>query len=276
MAVNYVMCHKDRLDEIELLRSCTDERSITQSKRFIAHRNRKSKTEPVDYPADWLFGFFPSLYPVLRQGFHAAEIRHLNPMHPISIFSREGRRFAFVFPGFGAPLAGLTLDEAVALGAERILFFGKAGSLDPETPRNGWVIPTSAVRDEGTSFHYSPPERYSYPDAELTGLLESTFTTLSVPFRKGPVWTTDAPFRETPSQIARLKNEGCIAVDMEASALFAIGRHFGKRVAGFLVTHDTVTESAWTPGDWVGDAATKPLNCLKAAVEALSLIGQTR
>jgi uridine phosphorylase len=81
-----------------------------------------------------------------------------------------------------------------------------------------------ALRDEGTSYHYLPPAEFSEADP---GLVESAMHGLSglgLPIYRGAAWTTDAPFRETDAAIARSRQLGILAVEMEAAALYAFAR----------------------------------------------------
>jgi uridine phosphorylase len=66
---------------------------------------------------------------------------------------------AVVFPGIGAPFAAAILEELIALGCCKFVACGSGGVLKPELKRGTVVIPSSAVRDEGTSYHYLPPSR---------------------------------------------------------------------------------------------------------------------
>ncbi len=70
-----------------------------------------------------------------------------------------GDRLAILHPGVGAPIAAIRLEAAIALGCRRFVSCGGAGALVPELALGHVVVPTSAVRDEGTSYHYLPPGR---------------------------------------------------------------------------------------------------------------------
>ena len=64
-----------------------------------------------------------------------------------------------VFPGIGAPIASAILEELIALGCRKFVACGSGGVLKSELKRGTVVIPSYAVRDEGTSYHYLPPSR---------------------------------------------------------------------------------------------------------------------
>jgi uridine phosphorylase len=84
-------------------------------------------------------------------------------------------------------------------------------------------VATSAVRDEGTSYHYLPPGREVACSTPITPLLERELATPGWSVRSGKVWTTDAPYRETRGQLESWANEGALAVEMQAASLFAFG-----------------------------------------------------
>jgi hypothetical protein len=87
------------------------------------------------------------------------------------------------------------------------------------------VVIDEAVRDEGTSLHYLPPsETVATPTPRLVGLLKQQLGTLPSPVRRGAVWTTDAPYRETPEQLRSWAERGVLAVEMQAASLSAFAR----------------------------------------------------
>jgi uridine phosphorylase len=63
------------------------------------------------------------------------------------------------------------------------------------------VICDRAIRDEGTSNHYLPVERYAYSSSELTERLCTAFERRGIQYNKGTSWTTDAPYRETIGEL---------------------------------------------------------------------------
>ncbi len=62
------------------------------------------------------------------------------------------------------------------------------------------------------------------------------------------MWTTDAVYRENRSRMQGLVRQGALGVEMEASALFAVGAYRGVRVASLLVVSDELAGDAWKPG----------------------------
>jgi uridine phosphorylase len=112
------------------------------------------------------------------------------------------------------------------------------------------VIPTSAVRDEGTSYHYLPPTREVTPTVRVVNLLNDVVEEHKCRYVLGKTWTTDAIYRETRGKRARRWQEGCITVEMEASALFAVAQFRAVEIGLLLSAVDDISGVAWDPRDF--------------------------
>jgi len=181
------------------------------------------------------------------------------------------RRLAVVHPGVGAPLAGAFLEEVIALGAKYIIACGGCGVLNPELALGHLILPDAAIRDEGTSYHYLPPSREVEADAAAFDALMATLEAHDLPYVMGKTWTTDAIYRETPARIARRKAEGCISVEMEAAAFFAIARFRGVQFAQLLYAGDDLSGEVWDHRSWHRDESTRERVFWLAAEAALRL-----
>jgi uridine phosphorylase len=171
-----------------------------------------------------------------------------NPMLKVEI---DGTPIVAVQPGIGAPMAVFVLEELIALGARKIVACGGAGVLDRSIDVGSLMIPTSAVRDEGTSFHYVPPSREIAQNPDMVAAIASTLDRHGVDYRLGKTWSTDAIYRETRARVARRQAEGCIMVEMEASALFAVGEFRNIPIGQILYGGDDVSGLGdWDPRDW--------------------------
>jgi uridine phosphorylase len=149
--------------------------------------------------------------------------------------------------GIGAPAAISVLEEMIALGVRDLLIVGTGGSLQPALPIGSFVVPTGAIREEGTSFHYVPAGAELAPDATLAQALAEAVVAQGGGVTFGPVWTTDAPYRELRSKVAAYGAMGALAVEMEASALFALAQFRGVRLALLLAISDELFHE-WRPG----------------------------
>ena len=113
------------------------------------------------------------------------------------------------------------------------------------------VVVDSAVRDEGTSFHYIPPSRVIDADPDLVASIETTLADAGVPFVTGRTWTTDAPYREARTRVTRrVERDGCITVEMEASALLAVAKYRGVRLVSLLYAGDSLAGDVWDHRGW--------------------------
>jgi uridine phosphorylase len=170
--------------------------------------------------------------------------------HPIWRLTRHGHEVAVFHPGVGAPLCAAFLEEAIAMGARRVVACGGSGSLTPDLGAGDIVVPTSAVRDEGTSFHYLAPSRVVDADPDGVAAALALLEERGVPHVAGKVWTTDGLYRETRGRARARRDEGCLVVEMEASAFFAVARFRGVRFAQLLYSGDDLSTDEWDERGW--------------------------
>ncbi len=166
---------------------------------------------------------------------------------PLDVWALDdgGQRFAFYRSPMGAPFAAITMEHAIARGVRRFVVFGSCGVLDSSAIATDLIVPTRAYRDEGTSYHYAPAS--DWMDVATASTTQRVLSELGVPFTAGPVWTTDAFFRETHALADRRRAQGCLAVEMECSALAAVSALRGVPVYQFLETADVLDADAWDP-----------------------------
>jgi uridine phosphorylase len=171
--------------------------------------------------------------------------------HAVWEIEHRGERLAFFQPGLGAPLSAGFLEEVIDYGCRTIIVCGGCGALDPDLALGQVVIVSAALRDEGTSFHYLPASRTVQADESVVSTLESVLANQAVRSATGMTWTTDAFYRETRGKVARRREEGCITVEMEASALIAVARFREVRLGLLLYAGDTLAGESWEHRDWV-------------------------
>lgn len=171
--------------------------------------------------------------------------------NPIYTFDLDGQPMALVHPGLGGPTAAAFLEELIALGARKFIACGGAGVLNKDIAVGHLIVPTSAVRDEGTSYHYLPPSREVSAHPDGVAAIESVLRAHQVEYLTGKTWTTDAFYRETPARAAQRKAEGCLTVEMEAASFFAVAQFRGVPFAQILYGGDTVIPDEWDSRGWV-------------------------
>ena len=135
----------------------------------------------------------------------------------------EGVKCGIISRTIGGPYTVLIAEQLQAAGAQLIIGLTSAGRVSPDLPLPCLVVVTSAIRDEGTSYHYLAPAREVACNSPVTAHLELELNSIGWAIRSGKVWTTDAPYRETRVQLERWAGEGVLAVEMQAAALFAFG-----------------------------------------------------
>ena len=160
----------------------------------------------------------------------------------------DSRVLVLKVPGFGAPTAVMTLEELIAFGVKNFVNIGTAGGLQQSMNVGDIVICDRAIRDEGTSHHYLPDEKYAHPCTELTHRLCTAFESKGIQYSRGTSWTTDAPYRETIEELREYCADGVATVEMEASALFAVGAYRGVGVSSIVVVSDILSEKDWSQG----------------------------
>jgi uridine phosphorylase len=180
----------------------------------------------------------------------AAPVR-FSEMHLYGLYrvlEGSGRPVALSGPFIGAPHAVIALEKLIVLGAKRIWVLGWCGSLQPGLGVGHLIVPTEAVSEEGTSPHYPIGDRSLRSDTELNRWLADGVAAEGLPVSSGPVWTTDAIYRETPSKVRAYGEQGVLAVEMEMSALMAVAAYRGVRLTGLLVVSDELFDLKWRPG----------------------------
>ena len=164
---------------------------------------------------------------------------------PVYEVDYKGQKLCLVQAFVGAPLAAGQLEELAVMGCGSFVVCGSCGVLEKDMALGHLIIPSSAVRDEGTSYHYAPPSREIKANGRMTELIKETLRESGLPFVVGKTWTTDAFYRETKAKVALRKKEGCIVVEMEASAFFAVAEYLGVDLGLILYGGDNLGGEEW-------------------------------
>ena len=184
-------------------------------------------------------------YVEIFNGEQIAELSNANGRVPVYKIVYKDIEIALFMSRVGAPACIASYEEILAMGLEKLIMFGTCGVLDRNIEDLAIIIPTSAIRDEGTSYHYMKAsdeivvnEKYI---KEFGEILENN----NVSYIKGKVWTTDAPYRETRAKVLKRKEQGCICVDMECSAMNAVAKFRDKELFQFFYAADNLDSIEW-------------------------------
>ena len=148
---------------------------------------------------------------------------------------------------FGAPATVALAEALIAAEIKQLIVFGEAGSISPKIDIGEILIPTFAIREEGVSYHYLPPNVRAEPSSSLLRKIEAFLDEEGIRYKMGGVWTTDAPFRETMDKVLAHSEAGALAVEMECSAIFCLSKYREADSAAILVITDTLHEGVWKP-----------------------------
>lgn len=166
----------------------------------------------------------------------------------------------------GAPVAAALMDWMIAYGARWFVSTGSCGALI-DLPENTFIVPRRALRDEGTSYHYMAPARWSFLDYGIQQRIKDVFSRKDIAYTECDTWTTDAIYRETVDKVRRCRAEGCGVVDMECAALSAVAEFRNVQFGQFLYVADTLADAdAYDARNWGTESLLPALRlCLEIA-----------
>lgn len=179
------------------------------------------------------------------QGEVLAEISFCTGKVPVWKIMLEGTPVALTLPHVGAPASVGMLENMAAWGGKAFVFFGSCGVLRHDIADGHLIVPSAAVRDEGTSFHYQPPAEEIELEPACVQAVTEAMEELGLPYVTGKTWTTDAFYRETRKRMEQRKAQGCVCVEMECAALAAACRFRGLSFAEFFYAADNLDTPEW-------------------------------
>jgi uridine phosphorylase len=164
---------------------------------------------------------------------------------PIYRAEYKNKSVAFYMTWLGGPATVGILEEIIVKGGRKILLFGSSGSLDNNITDGHIIIPNSAYRDEGTSYHYVSADEGDFIEVKTAKNLVKIFSEIGIPVIEGKTWTTDAIFRETHRNKELRKKAGCITVEMECASVMAMAKFRNIEIYQFLYTADNLDCNEW-------------------------------
>ncbi len=150
-----------------------------------------------------------------------------------------------LYQSIGAPLAAMGLELAIAGGTKEILMLGFCGSLNSGLSALEVVSVTKAHSEEGTSRHYIAEKKIFDASYGLRSEIENDLISRNLPFRQGVAVSMDALYRETGIWVQDKQKKGIDVVDMEASAVFALGEYHDIPAAALMIVSDELAGKEW-------------------------------
>ena len=181
----------------------------------------------------------------LRSTEAIAELYTANGRIPVYKIRYKDTDIAFYLSRVGAPACVAGFEEIVAMGARKFVLFGSCGVLDDERVKDNLILPVSAVRDEGTSYHYIAPSPEIEADPHSVRIAETVLASCGYPYIKGKTWTSDAIYREKLPLIQERRQEGCLVVEMECASMLAVAKYRHIPFIQFLYGADNLSSDTW-------------------------------
>ena len=137
--------------------------------------------------------------------------------------------------GMGSPNAATIMDLLVAVNPKGVLFLGKCGGLKDSSEIGNFILPIGAIRGDGTSNDYFPPEVPALPSFKLHKFVSDIIIEKQSDYRTGVIFTTNRRVWEHDKKfLKRLKQTTSIGVDMETATIFSVG-HYNEIARGALL-----------------------------------------
>ena len=182
-------------------------------------------------------------------------IKMVNGKTPIYCIDYNGKKIALYKTILGSPSSVACLEDSrEVIDTNNYIIFGGSGCLNKDIARGKIMIPTEAYRDEGTSYHYAKPS--DYIKIKNSSIVAKFMEEKKLPYILGKTWTTDSFYRETEGNLEKRKNDGCISVEMECSAMQSVCDFRGVELYYFLSSGDLLDSPEWdkrhAEGEYVG------------------------
>ena len=208
---------------------------------IIIHPERHKSEKAI--PSHGLFLVNPTESKVVMTMMQAAGAKRRFLFHSELMVSKN-EDFFVAGPAIGAPMAVMTFEKLIALGAQQIVLFGWCGAISPEFSIGDILLGGEAYSGEGTSRYYTR-DLSSSPTQFLVEQLQSLFAGT----RPQAMWSTDAVFRESRPMLQELADKyNVCGVDMEYSALCAVAAFRNIDFAGLFLVSDELWQPEWRPG----------------------------
>ncbi|MFT4228735.1 MAG: nucleoside phosphorylase [Microbacterium sp.] len=175
------------------------------------------------------------------------EVAH-NREHRTMTGRYKGRLITATSTGMGCPSTAIAVEELARVGVTSMIRVGSSAGLQPGVAPGDLLVSEGSFRNDGTTSAYVPVGFPAVPDLELTRVLtrhaERIAAAAGTRAHTGISVSDDAFYAETPEWIGQLNRMGILNVEMEASALFVLGRLRGLRTAMVCACSSNLVDGA--------------------------------
>jgi AMP nucleosidase len=145
----------------------------------------------------------------------------------------------FINFGMGSPMAATMMDLLSAIKPKAVLFLGKCGGLKSKNKLGDLILPIAAIRGEGTSNDYFPPEVPALPSFALQKAISTSVRDLGHDYWTGTVYTTNRRVWEHDKEFKKyLRKVRAMAIDMETATIFTTAFANGIPAGALLLVSD--------------------------------------
>lgn len=179
--------------------------------------------------------------------------------------------------GMGSANAATIMDLLFAIHPKGVLFLGKCGGLKKSTELGHFILPIAAIRGEGTSLDYFPPEVPALPSFKLHKFVSEKIMNHGYEYRTGVVYTTNRRVWEHDKNFhKKLQQMTCIAIDMETATIFIVGHHNEISRGALLLVSDVPITPEGVKTEESDEQVTKKWSQihLEIGIEAMTEIGE--
>lgn len=215
--------------------------------------NPSNEAEKRDVPECCIITFFGD---VINELLQAGKLKQISTFYtatvnlPIYETVYDGKSVGVVQGFLGGAGACAELEELIATGFSKFIVCGAAGVIQKGIQVGHLIVPYSAVRDEGVSYHYAEPSREIECNEHAVNTIEKVLQEEKLPYIKAKTWSTDAFYRETEEKMALRVSEGCVTVEMEAAAFFAVSKFRNVTLGQILFGGDDLSGDEWDSRRW--------------------------
>jgi uridine phosphorylase len=221
-----------------------NEPSLLRAEDIVAYRGRLGRIPALGSMQGALFCLERGLprrmrwrIPVQAAGSMNAQVQ--------TVKKTKGRVAVLTDFGGGSPIVVELAEELAVMGARRMVLMTWGGTLQPHLQPGDIIVCERALRDDGASQHYLPPDKYVPADPALVERLADAIRERGGKPIIGSSWTTDAPYRETEAEVRAYQSEGVLTVEMEAAGLFTVGQVRGIPTAAVVIVMDSLAAYHW-------------------------------
>ena len=172
--------------------------------------------------------------------------------------------------GIGGPVTAVLTENLAYWGVKTIISIGLGSSLQKQIQTGDIILAEKAIRDDGTSYHYEQANKYASAPQNFLNKISNMLSKSNISFYVGPIWTTDAVYRETEDEVIEYQKESIFAVDMETATLYTVGKYCNLSYLSIIGISDSIASLKWEYNNNMDQINENLLNLFNKLLEFLN------